>query len=302
MTLRIRKPMAVTGAVLLALALVWTVSLSHRWTQRVTPGWTSNVHYVGTQTWADSTGKIPDVDAVAEYERGMRTRAGDVDGDDHTVIIDDQMVIRDFRTDSITWEYVTHHPVDPHTGAHVTPAFDGDIVLFPRNVERRTYRLRTNYLKGVPLAFEGEEDMHGLKTYRFAYRGPVEYTESYLGSDRYPGIKIGPGQEVRCADGQFLYRNWIEPATGELVKLEEACPSGDHVYKTGTDSIITGVLRWTGVTSGEDLRRNVAEVRAQRVRYLTASIYLPLALAVAGIALLAAAIRPLRPDATGLAG
>lgn len=288
--------MAVAGALLLALALVWKAYLSRPWTQRLAPGWTMDVLYVGTQTWADSSGKIPEADAVAEYERGMRARLGTAD----SVIIDDRMTMRDFRSGSITWEYVTQSPVDPRTGAHVTPAYAGDIVVFPRNVERRTYRFRSNYIEGIPLTFEGEEDIQGLGTYRFAYKGPIEYTESYLGSERYPGIKVSPGQEVRCADDQFLYRSWIEPATGALVKLEEACPSGDYVYKTGTDSIITGVLRWSGVTTGEDLRRNVAQVSGQRVRYLTASLYLPLGLAIAGVVLLATAARRPQDDTIGL--
>lgn len=105
--------------------------------------------------------------------------------------------------------------VDPQTGAHLQKEYLGDYYIFPRFVEKKTYKFRNNYVKGVPLEFKREEEVAGVQTYLFAYQGYGEYTESYAGTDEYPGIKIPPGQEIRCDDDQFSFKAWVEPVTGE---------------------------------------------------------------------------------------
>jgi len=181
--------------------------------------------------------------------------------------------------------------VDPKTGAWVEGPFRGDIVVFPRNVERRTYRMRGNYLKGVPLAFTRVEEIEGIETYRFAYRGPAEYTESYMGSPKFPGIPIPAGQVIRCSDDQFYFRLWVEPKTGNQVKIEEGCPSGDYFYDVATGKKLAAVDRFSGVTTGDDLAERALEVRSARRKYLWASTYFPLVLLAAAAGLLILAFR-----------
>ena len=98
------------------------------------------------------------------------------------------------------------------------------------------------------------------------------------------------GQEVHCLDDQFYYRIWVEPHTGEQVKLEEGCPSGDYLYDIASGRPVTALARWTGVTAGDDLIERIAEVRGLRRRHLWGSHYLALLLLGSGGVLIAAGV------------
>jgi len=278
------------GLACLAAAAAWRFALASRWTQRLPPGWSASQRYVGIETYPDEkTGQLPARDALSEYERAQRlvSEAGRPD----SVQFEDRLTIRDIATGHIIWEYVTHEVVDPRTGRHLAPDHRSEVAVFPRDAERGTYRLRSNYVKGIALGFTGEDDLDGLTTYRFAYQGRGEYTESYSGTAQYPGVHVRPGEEIRCADDQFYFNVWIEPVTGELVKLEEGCPSGDYVYDVATNERRQAVDRWHGVTDGDAVIQRIAEVRRLRWRYLWAARYLPLTFLAAGVVLLGLGVR-----------
>ena len=278
------------GGTLVVAAGVHAMWLAPRWTQRLPPGWTASSRYVGTLGYADPrTGRLPDRDPLNEYERTQRVVSDS--GRPRSVVLEDRLVIRDIATGKTTWQYVTRNVVDPRTGAHVAEAYRGEIAVFPHQVERMTYRLRANYVKGVPLGFERPDTLDGLPTYLFAYRGRGEYTESYAGSDEFAGIRTAPGQEIRCADDQFYYRAWIEPITGEQVKVEEGCPSGDYFFAITTGTRGGPVDRWSGVTAGDALIDRIAEVRRKRATYMWVSWYLPGSILIAGVALLGLGLR-----------
>lgn len=182
------------------------------------------------------------------------------------------------------FEYTTRDTVDPRTGNHLAERYRGDVVVFPRDVQRQTYRLRGNYVTGIPVAFEREEEVDGVRTYLFSYRGRLESTASYTaGTGELAGLRAPPGQEVRCLDDQFYYRTWVEPRTGEQVRLEEGCPSGDYLHDIVTGRPVTALSRWSGVTAGDALIERIAEVRRLRWRYLWTSRYVLLLLLGAGL-------------------
>lgn len=289
--------LAFAGGALLMLALLWHVGLRGRWTQRIPPGWSVEYDYAGTQTFAvPGATELPVEDQLARYRR--RQYLKDERGRPDQVVIEDSYVVREIDSDTILFEYVTQHAADPATGGHVTPGWRGDILLFPREVQKRTYTLRSNYLKGIPLAFERTDTIEGLETYVFSYAGPAEYTESYGGTEAMPGIPVEPGQEIRCADDGFRYRTWIEPATGSVVKVEEGCPAGDYVFDVATGKRGRPVDRWSGVTAGRSLFAQEERVRALRARYLLVTRYIPGGLIGGGLLLLgAAASRRLRSAA-----
>jgi hypothetical protein len=262
------------------LAAVWHFGLGRRWTVRLSRNASFATKYVGTQTNADGvTGVVPNEDALSRYDRTIRV----VDAAEwpQSVVVLDSYRARDTQTGAVLFEYLTHERVDPRTGAFSNGPHEGDIVVFPRNVEKRSYTMRSNYLAGVPLAYSGEGDVGGLNTYVFSYRGPLDLTAAFAGTAQYPGVAIQAGQEIRCADDQFYYRVWVDPLTGEQAKVEEGCLSGDYIYDKVSGRKLAAVDRWNGETSGADLAARVTEVYDARRTYAWASLYIPGILAAA---------------------
>lgn len=145
---------------------------------------------------------------------------------------------------------------------------------------------RSNYLKGIPLEYQDEEDIEGITTYLFTYLGRGEYTESYSGTEQYPGIPVKVAQEIKCADDQLVFRVWVEPLTGEILKMMESCLSGDYIYDIASGQKITAVLRWAGTTGGDDVLIRANQIRAERARLQWFEVYLPAITALIGIILL----------------
>jgi hypothetical protein len=284
------------GAAVMTGALLWRVALADRWLGLMPSGWEFAVSYVGTVSYADSiTGKLPEQDALGLYERAMRIVSET--GRPRSVVVEDRYTTRDPESRQVTWEYTTRAVVDPATGARLEPQYRGDYIVFPPNVQKGVYRFRTNYLKSIPLRYQATVILEGLETYVFGYRGRGEYTESYVGSGDYVGMKILPSQEIRCADDQFVYRAWVEPLTGSIVKVAEACSSGDYVFDLATGAKLQAVDRWSGVTSGSVVASRVEEVRVQRLVRLWVGSYGPLAVALAGFLAIGAGARPSRRPA-----
>src|SRR5205807_2643061 len=227
------------------------------------------------------TGQFPPKDQSGMYTRSLTVAAHR--DDSTTVLLVDRYTVYDFMTDTITWEYITQAPVDPQTGAHLHEAYRGEYVVFPRQVHKQPYTLRTNYLKGLLLSFEREEVIEGLRTYLFTYTGRAEYTESYAGTAAFPGVTVAPGQDIRCRDDQFRLKMWVEPVTGELAKLEERCFSGDAIYDRATETPVTLLQRWGGVTAGDDVLLRVQHIQQERRHYLWAARYVPLVLVCGGL-------------------
>lgn len=273
------------GALLLVVAGGWKFGLAAHWTQRLPPGWSWEANYIGVSTYPDSaTGEFPAGDTPAIYRRSIR-----IVGGDDSVEVEDSYATRDIATGQVTWEYVTRSKVDRATGKHLAPEARGAYLVFPRHVKRETYAIRTNYLKGLPFSYQGEAEVEGIRTYLFAYRGAAEYTESYAGTAEYPGIEVAAGQEIRCADDRFSVTFWVEPLTGEILKSEESCESGDYIYDIATGKKVAPTSRWSGATAGDDVLIRAGKIRSDRTRILWYGTYIPVLAALAGMILLAGA-------------
>lgn len=270
------------GVLLLAAAGFWKFGLASHWTQRLPAGWSWEANYIGISTYPDSvTGEFPTADTPGVYQRSIRIAGGDE--------VEDAYTTRDIATGQVTWEYITRSKVDRATGKHLAPEARGAYLVFPRHVKRETYTIRSNYIEGLPFSYQGETEVEGIRTYRFAYRGAGEYTESYQGSAEYPGIEVAPGHEIRCSEDQLSITFWVEPLTGEILKSEEACESGDYIYEIATGKKGAAVLRWSGATAGDDVLIRADKVRSDRTRILWYGTYIPVLAALSGVILLAAA-------------
>ncbi len=277
-----KKVLIVAGLILFGLTAVWQFLLVPHWTTRIPAGWQWESTYIGYLSYADpQTGKIPEKDAAGTYSQSISIVPNS--GQPGSVELSSQYLIHDIASGQVTYEYKYAAPVNPQTGAHLKEEYRGDYFLFPRNVEQKTYNLRFSYLKGVPVVFQREEEVDGLPTYLFAYRGRGEYTESYAGTEQFPGIKVKPGQELKCADDQFAFKAWVEPLSGEIVKIEESCHAGDYVYDIATGKQLDAVDRWGGETAGDDVRNRVKTAGRERTKILWQTRYIPSGMIVAGL-------------------
>lgn len=286
--LKIKRPYIAASVAFAVLAVVWHFGLGPRWTMRLSRNAVFATTYVGTQTnAAPSTGVVPKEDALGSYDRSIRVM--DAANWPRSVVLEDKYTVRDIQTHAVAFEYATTERVDPRTGAWADGPHKGDIVVFPRNVEKRTYTMRGNYMAGIPLKFSEEDDVGGLDTYLFTYRGPIDFTAAFAGTVEFPGIKTPAGQEIRCADEQFYYRTWVEPLTGEQARVEEGCMSGDFIYDKATGKKVAAVDRWNGETTGAGLAARVTEVFKARSRYTWAALYVPGILVAGALGCLVAA-------------
>jgi hypothetical protein len=269
----------------MSMSALWRFALSPGLTQRIQPGWSWQSHFIGSNTYPDSlTGEFPEKDTIGNYERLIKIIP--TGQESSGVKLQDSYLVRDEALKKVVWEYIFEAMVDPKTGAHLNKNYSDEYFVFPREVEKKTYKLRYSYLKGIPVAFQREEQIEGVNTYLFSYKGRGEYTESYLGTDEYPGIEVKPGQEIKCRDDQFLFDVWVEPVTGEVIKLDESCYSGDYVYDIASGKAIQAVSRWGGVTAGDNVIQRAAEVLEARTKYQVTNLYVPLILLVGGLAFL----------------
>jgi len=277
-----KKIFIAVGLALFSLTAVWQLALVPRLTERIPAGWQWGTNYIGYQTYLDpKTGKVPEKDVPTTYSQAINIVANS--RQPGSVELDDRYLIHDIASGKVTYEYNYVAAVDPRTGAHLKPEYRGDHFLFPRNVERKTYNLRFSYLKGIPVTFQGEEEVTGLATYLFTYRGRGEYTESYAGTAEYPGVQVLPGQEIKCADDQFVFKAWVEPVTGEIIKIEENCLASDYIYEIASGKQLEAVDRWSGETAGNDVVNRVETVSRERASLLRTTRCIPSGLFVAGL-------------------
>jgi hypothetical protein len=280
-----RRSYIAAATALAAFAAVWHFSLGSLWTARVPRAAVFTSHYVGTQTNANrTTGIVPVRDALSTYERIVLVK--DAADWPRSLVLEDKYSVRNIETGAVDFEYITTERIDPETGAWADGPHKDEIVLFPRNVRQRDYTMRSNYIPGLVLKFSGVHDVGGLETYLFSYQGPIEYATVYAGTPQSPGVKVLPGQGIRCADEKFYYRTWVEPRTGMQVQVQEGCMSGDFVYDKATGNNVSAVDRWNGVTAGSNLASGVTEIYKARRIYLSA-LYLPGVLLLGSVAVLA---------------
>ncbi|MEN9933936.1 MAG: hypothetical protein RLZZ387_515 [Chloroflexota bacterium] len=288
-----RKWLIVIGLLMLCAAVLWHATVSARLSPRITPDWSWSARFIGVSTYPEpATQRLPERDVTGVYERLIRAVPSTFTP--ASVDLVESYTIRAALTGSVLYQHRYSATVDPHTGQHLDQRYQGEYFVFPREVQRGTYRLRAFRLNGVPLSYQGDEIVEGLETYRFAYTGRAAYTEVYDSPGQFASVAVEPGQEIRCRDDQFSIQVWVEPITGEIVRRSEACPSGDYIYAIGGDEPLTPVLRWSGVTTGDDVIRRVASVEAQRDAYLWGTYYVPLSLLVGGLLLLLLALLPER--------
>jgi hypothetical protein len=275
-------PLLIIGVVALAAAAFVRLALYPQYAQRIPPGWSWRVDFIGTNSYPDpETGELT-IDTVSNYIRTVETVSGDAPAG--SILLRDTYEVYSVDTGDVTWIYPFTAPVDPQTGAHSSAEYAGDVFVFPRNTQKQTYSFRAGSYEGLDVDYEREEVLEGVTTYVFSYQGYAEYSASYVNATAGGEFfELGEGQEVRCGDDTLDLRMWVEPITGEIVKFEESCADGDWIYDSATGEKLEPLGTWAGSTTGDSVIRRLTEVANQRSAIQLTSIILPVALVIVGV-------------------
>jgi hypothetical protein len=195
------------------------------------------------------------------------------------VTIKDRYTIYDPVSGKITWEYIPEFIVNFKTGIHLAGKDREGYYLFPLHVQKQSYILSGEYYKKLPFSFVREDTIEGLKTYVFEFKGTTEYTESYAGTDKYPGIIPPKGQEIRAMNS-FMIRYWVEPVSGEVVAVEEDDPEGDWIVDAKTGEKISPVCIWGSKIAGGAVVQLAYSARKRRAEILFKERVVPIGFAV----------------------
>lgn len=276
----LRPILLIIGVLALTGALFVRFVSYPQYAQRIPPGWSWDVNFIGTNSYPDpDTGELT-IDSVSIYVRTIEIIDGSAPAG--SVLLRDTYEVSDLDTGQVSWIYPFTAPVNPATGAHTTPEYEGDIFVFPRNVQKQPYSFRAGSYEGLEVAFEREEVIESVTTYVFSYQGFAEYTASYLNAQGELPL-IEDGQEVRCGDDTLNLRMWVEPITGEIVKFEESCTDGDWIYNSATGEKVEPLGTWAGATTGDTVIRRLNDVANQRNTLQLTSVIVPIVLLVIGV-------------------
>jgi hypothetical protein len=274
------------GVILLAATAVWQFGLAPRWTVRLPRGWSWQSKMVGIATPPDvATGKFPRNDKRALFEKSMRL--SDESRRPEAVTVEDRYTITDQETGKVVWESCHQAQVDPRTGAYAQADASKGYYVFPRHTEPHAYAFRSDDAREIALQFEREEAVEGILTYLFTYKGRGAYGEADAGLSDSSSAKVDAGQAVLCVDNQFVYRLWVEPLSGEILKLEASCLSGDYLYDLATTKPVEPVLRWAGITVGDTVVQRAGFIRKEKTKLILITRAVPAGLFFTGILCLA---------------
>jgi len=118
---------------------------------------------------------------------------------------------------------------------------------FPFDTERKDYEFfDVSLRKALPIAYDGEESVNGLATYRFVQQ--IDAVK--LDAREVPASLFGGATGSLTVDRMYqnVRKIWVEPRTGQIVKGEEA----QKQYLRGPNgrdfTLIEGTLAWTPQT------------------------------------------------------
>lgn len=240
-----------------------------------------------------STVKVqPDQKATADLE-------GDLDGTGMVWLAGQEVIRTD--TKELISAYSTSLLVDRSTGGALpwdkhwldtgsdrqTVQYSGHMYKFPFGTEQKSYDIFDRDILGVqPARFVRTETIEGVETYQFVQE--IREGRQQLPADR---IAVLLGQFLPGATtGEVHYDNtrtvWVEPTTGQFVKVQEV-QNKELVAPDGrSKTILDATFTYT-----DDTIKNVAETSGDnRARLKLVGVYAPAGLAVLALILIVAGI------------
>jgi hypothetical protein len=165
--------------------------------------------------------------------------------------------------------------------------YAGHMYKFPFGTERKTYDIfDRDILDTRPARFVRTERIEGLETYQFVQE--LRDGRQRLPEDR---LKVLLGQLLPGAtSGEVHYGNtrtvWVEPTTGQFIKVEER----QNKSLVGNDGRSVVILDAVFTYTDDTIRKAAETSGSNRGRLLLVGVYAPIGLAVLGLLLVAAGI------------
>jgi hypothetical protein len=232
----------------------------------------------------------PDQQATAKLE-------GDLDGT-ALVWLAGQEVIRT-DTNEVVSAYSTSLAVDRKSGAaqdwngqwldtgndREDIKYSGQVYKFPFGTEKKTYQIFDRDIQTAqPAQFVKTEEIAGLETYQFTQQ--LQNQTQVLPADRV-GLLLGqliPG----ATSGRVSYNNtrtvWVEPTTGQYIKVEEQQQKALVADDGRSVEILNAVFTYT-----EDTTNRAAETASGNISKLNlVTLWGPLVLGILGLILVIA--------------
>ncbi|GAA0955444.1 DUF3068 domain-containing protein [Virgisporangium aurantiacum] len=137
---------------------------------------------------------------------------------------------------------------------------------FPFDTQKKDYTFFDISLRrALPIAYDGEESVNGLATYRFVQR--IEPTK--VKTQQVPGSLFGSTEGTLSSDQMYenVRKIWVEPHTGQIVKGEEQ--QRQFLQGPGNKQfvVLAGTLAWTPQTVQQQVDK--ASEAADRLVLLT---------------------------------
>ncbi|MBT4702733.1 MAG: DUF3068 domain-containing protein [Rhodospirillaceae bacterium] len=280
MTRRNNLLLVIGGMLLFASAIAYFAGVP-KWSARLAHNWSWTSQYSGTVAWADTTGQFAERKSPTDAKREFTIE--EIDSAKGIVKIKDHYQTVDPKSGEVNWESVLYFSVNRNTGRS-EDSKEGEVFgLFPRFTEKRNYLIDMSYLNPIEMKYLQQEKVGNLTAYLFEYRGGAEYTESYLGTKDYQGIKVKPGQQVLCTEESYIFTLWIEPVTGEIIKWREGCYAGDALFDMAAGQKLYNLSQWDGEMSTASTDATVDRLQWERLRLLFLVRYLWPGLAIMGV-------------------
>ena len=159
----------------------------------------------------------------------------------------------------------------------------------PGNVEKKTYQYFDVATKrSLPMRFEGEDMVQGIKTYRYVMNVPSAKTAAV---DDVPASVLGLDEDSGNHDADRYFQStktvWVDPRTGAVVNQHENVRSTLHT-KDGIERLTVANFNLKMTEADQKKLVDLSSENAGRISAL--KVWVPLGSLVLGVGLLVAGV------------
>lgn len=171
--------------------------------------------------------------------------------------------------------------IDPSTGKHVPGYGDKDregYLFAPRHLHKQDYVYwHINYDAPATMKFQGEEDILGLRVYRYESNYSVDQTANL-------GHLLGV-PSVRGVNLDIRLQVWVEPEMGRMIKYQDDTIA--YYYDIHTGHRLNPWNKFGNTFKPESIAAQVQAAKSEKIRMLFMKMLMPIVLAGVAVLLLA---------------